>query len=291
MKDSVLSFVAGLVAGGLLVVVAIPRFNGSAPKKAGFYEKNEWQAKPGPVRVAGVMINGVTKRAKTVKDARGFAQQDELAFQGTFAKSRVALQLRGFEGGKIVDLDREASKLTRWRDSRGTQILEENALGGPFEFFARVAEQRDSLVCSLQSKNLPHASATHFEVEGELALRVADKRGSWESESLPIEKGTKLEAGAFRIEVVGVSQENGKPLLQVQLEQDPSTIDAWELIDTQGEAHELKRRMSMSGGGTWRLSFACDDALPESARLRLRGWDGARSVRVPFAVRAGFGVR
>lgn len=293
MKTSIAGFVAGLIAGGLLVLAAIPNFNGNAYKKAGFYEKPSWRVEPGLVRVAGLMINGVTKRAPQAEAKSGFGQRDELAFQGSFAKSRVALQLRNFARGEIIDLDREASTLTRWLDSSGRDLRGKNELGGPFEFFTRITEARDGLVCHLQSKQLPHESSTHFELEGELALRVADERGAWSSKAHAFEKGEDFVAGAFTLTLQDVvrSDENGKGSLTVLLESDPSSIDSWKIVDNAGREHALKRRMSMSGGGTWTLSFASETPLPETGLFRLEGWDKARVVRVPFALRAGFGLR
>jgi len=237
----------------------------------------------GPIQVAGLMVQ---------RPLRAEVEYGEsMPFMGSFARTRLALELVRPEGG-IVGLRHEACVLRRFADERGTSLLATDDQEDPIEMLFELAPDGCSLAFYLASKSCPSPGARRLEAEGEIEITVASETAVETSETVALVAGTSLEVGAYAFELgeVGASSWGGGWSLEVLADRDLEGILSWSLVDESGREVELHPRMSWSGMGRWSQSLEADQPL-ERAALRLKYWSDARSERVPFRVSAELGMQ
>lgn len=241
------------------------------------------------VRVAGLMINSPTHTGADAAsdDASGV----ELAFFGTLERMRLALELTRPEGG-LLGLDEAASRLTRFADDRGTDLIPSESPFGPFELLPRVSPDGRQLVFVIPSSRLPHARATRLSAAGTLGLRVATVSESFTAGDVPLAAGSAFSVAGFdfEIESAGKSQWGEGREVTVVAHRDLSAIRRWALVTPEGTELELRPSMSMSGAGTWSQTLELDRTL-ERAGFRVECWQDLATVEVPFEVETGLGLR
>jgi hypothetical protein len=238
---------------------------------------------PPTVRVAGLMINGPTRI--------GDSQNEELAFRGSFAKTRLALELHYPKGG-LIDLQREGSTLVSFSDDKGTNLLTEDDFGGPFEMLPRISEDSRELLFVIGAKTLPNATAAQLRAQGSVRVMVADAKETHTSATLELVAGTPCEVGPFTFSVSSAGPSEWSEAFSITLESktDLSAIVRYALVDQDGNEIALQETMSMSGMGSWQQSLDCEKPV-ETAQLRIECWTEPEIVDVPFEVRTGLGLR
>lgn len=238
---------------------------------------------PPTVRVAGLMINGPTRM--------GDGQNEELAFYGSFAKTRLALELHYPKGG-LIDLQREGSTLASFSDDKGTNLLTEDDFGGPFEMLPRISDDSHDLLFVIGTKTLPNTTAAELRAQGSVRVMVADEKETHTSASLELVAGTSCEVGPFSFSLSSAGPSEWSEAFSITLESktDLGAIVRYALVDEAGKEIELRETMSMSGMGTWQQSLDCDAPI-ETAQLRVEFWKEPQVVDVPFEVRSGLGLR
>jgi len=235
------------------------------------------------VEVVGLMVQ------RTLRAKPEFGEA--LPFMGTFAHTRLALEVSRGSGG-IVDLQRDACKLTAFADDRGTSLLPTELHDNPFEMMPAVAADGTSLAFVLASKKSPDGGASSIDVTGEIALLVASKKATETSAAVTLEPGAQLEVGPFTFEVEGAAASEWSDgwALTLQTKSDTASILHWTLVDESEVETELRPTSSWNGMGTWSQTLECDVAV-EDAALRLEYWFDAHVERVPFDVSAAVGLR
>lgn len=238
---------------------------------------------PPSVAAVGVMINAPI--------GGGSEAFPDLAFTGTFERTRVALRLAMPQGG-LIDLVRADCTLTVFEDDRGTNLMQSENPFGPFEMSPRVAEDGRSLVFVVPSGRLPAPGAARLHLTGETAVLVAREKELARAQDVHFSEGTAVVLGphSFEIKDVGPAQWGDGWSFTLTSRADLASIVSYSAVDASGQEIELRRSMSMSGGGTWSQSLACDRPL-ESATLVLEYWKAPEVVRVPFDLHVGLGLR
>lgn len=235
------------------------------------------------VRVVGLMVNGETREE--------LGGEPQLAFLGAQARTRVALEVVLPSGG-IIDLDRESSSLELFRDDRGTNLAEEQPLGGPYEMLPSLAEDGRSIVTIAASNRLPATGAARIELRGSLSLITASVQKTHLSDPVELAPGAQLSAGPWSFEVTetGQAEWSDQWSFTLQTEDDLTPVLFWHVIDSAGARSEADPWMSMSFNSTRRQSLQCEQPVGP-VRLELVAWDDARRVQVPFQTQVGLGLR
>ena len=240
-------------------------------------------AHDGMFEAVGVMVNAPIRDGEN-----GF---DDLAFAGSFARTRVAVRMRFPEGG-LFELDRKSCSVSRFVDDRGTDLLGEDDMFGPIEMMPEIADDGSWVVFIIASPVLPAAGASRLDVAGTVAVRAATEREVVESRDVAFAEGSVVELGDYSLEVKssGPSEWSDDWTFTVKTRDDLSSVISWVAIDGDGNEHALQPTMSMRGMGTWEQTLSCDTPL-DRVTLRVEAWADARRVEVPFEVSTGLGLR
>lgn len=276
--------VAAAGAVGVVGFVTSGRSGGEHPSGAARTVAGSDESLPG-VAVVGLMVNGETRAASQL------GQGNELAFFGTFAHTRVALELVYPTGG-LIDLRNEGSELRSFHDDAGTDLRGEDSFGGPFEMMPRIAEDGRSLVFVAASEKLPARDASSISVAGTVELLVAHEQRSDASDVLDPGVGKKLTCGPHEFDVseLGKSSWGDGWSITLRSKSDLAPIVSYSWEGEDGEQIELRPSMSMSGMGTWHQTLECDGELPRGS-LVVVSWDEPEIVRVPFDVEGRLGLQ
>lgn len=242
------------------------------------------------VRAVGLMINAPTTTGDEPADD-GNAWSVDLAFFGTFERTRLALELTYPEGG-IIDLRNEESTLAVFEDDKGKNLIKDEQHFGPFEMMPRISEDGRHLVFVLPSDELPFASASRLHAAGEVALLVADESATFTAADVHLTPGTTFEAGdfAFEIKEAGKSSWGDGYSLTLVSEKDLAPIVSYGLRTQDGRVLPLEPSMSMSGGGTWHQTLEVEEPV-QRGDFVVECWQDSRTVMVPFEVSTGLGLR
>ena len=240
----------------------------------------------GPVRVAGLMINAPVNTGADPGSDDAFGV--ELAFFGSFERTRLALELSHPPGG-VLGIDTEASSVTRFTDDRGTDLRKQDDTFGPFEMMERISEDGRHMVFILPSDRLPAAGATRLSAAGNLAVRVATTQESFDSEEVEVQPGSTFSVGGYAFEITGIGHSAWGDGEQITLKTKTDTfpIVSYALV-ADGVEHELSPTMSMSGMGSWEQTLDVE-TLPEHASFRVAIWQDLDVVTVPFEVETSLG--
>ena len=244
---------------------------------------------PATVRPAGLMINAPVHTGEDPESGDSFGV--DLAFFGSFERTRVALELHYPKGG-IIDLDNEASAVARFEDDRGSDLRKQENTFGAFEMMPRVSEDGRYLVFVAASDKLPDPAAARVAVEGTAALQVASSAETFRVEQLELSAGTEFSVGGYDFEIteVGPSAWGEGHSITLKTDRDTTAIVRYGLVDAAGNAIELSPSMSMTGMGSWSQTLDCEQEL-ERATFELECWQDLQTVQVPFSVEAGIGLR
>ena len=138
------------------------------------------------VHAAGIMVNYAV-------DEQG-SGTPALAFQGTFAQTKLALVVDSPEGG-IIGFSRKSSEVTSFSDSSGNSLLQEDATFGPFAFGERIVQDGKRLVVTLETEKGPTSGASSIEAAGTIDVTIAHEKKTYTTEVAPIQPGHGLRAG------------------------------------------------------------------------------------------------
>jgi hypothetical protein len=241
------------------------------------------------VRVAGLMINSPTHTgADPASDDPGSV---DLAFFGTFERTRLALELERADGG-VLGIDDDRSQLTRFEDDRGTNLAKADDPFGPFEMLPRISADGRHVVFVIPSPLLPDPGATRISAAGVLGLRVATRKETFTSSSIALTEGASLTLAGFdfRVESAGKSEWSEGQALTLSSRRDLSSIARYALVLDDGAEVELRPSMSMSGMGTWQQTLELGGEVPRAA-LSIEVWQDLATDEVPFEVETGIGLR
>jgi hypothetical protein len=239
----------------------------------------------------GVRVTGVPRPGEG-DDVRAFNQ-----FPGTSVWVGVRLPRGG-----IIGMDREASKLTVFKDDRGLDLLKApkaSKFGSSgFEFFPKIGKQKKVLLFGVNVPAVPSRGATHLTVQGIAAIRSATRTLTHTCGSFKLEKGAALQAGPFKFTVskTGTPQW-GKDKFAFQFslkaEQDLSSIKDVRFLDAAGKP------LSTKGAGSMRNSFGgkvieernymLKEKTP-AAKVRIDQWADQKILKVPFQVTTSVGL-
>lgn len=239
------------------------------------------------VRVAGLMVNSPTRTGDPSSDGTFGV---DLAFFGTFERTRLALELTRPEGG-VLGIDDDRSRVTRFADDQGTDLARADNPFGPFEMLPRISPDGRHVVFVIPSESLPHERAARISAAGVVALRVASRREAFTAPDVHLAAGSSFSLAGFDFEVesAGKSEWGEGWSLTLAASSDLSPIARWALV-LDGAEVELRPSMSMSGMGVWRQTLELEHAV-ERASFRVECWQDLATVEVPFNVDAGLGLR
>jgi hypothetical protein len=247
-------------------------------------------------------VNVEVRGLRVVGEAYGDSMQGLRAFNWSKGTSLALLAV--FPEGGIISFDSEASKLERFGDDKGTNLLEEPKSGEStffqskpgFGMMASVSEDGKACMIELDSPAVPAKGAARIDASGSLVFKCGSKKKTFTHENVAFKVGTKVEAGAVPLEVTKVGEpEWGDDPLQITLKatQDMSKVAAIAFFDGNGNAIE-----SSDAGWTSMRSFnvvSIEKSFNlkkkvDSATIAVTYWVDMRDEEIPFKVTASLGL-
>ncbi len=141
----------------------------------------------GPIRVELIEMQ-ITRPIAT-----SGSQSDELFLSG-FDGTALTLRL-STDKTPIVSVDPIASRLSRFADDKGTDLLDRDPVGLPSTLHALVAKNGHTCSLTLRSKQSPTPGAVRLVVRGELVVRCGEGEKTVFSEVIELKDGGRLELG------------------------------------------------------------------------------------------------
>jgi hypothetical protein len=208
----------------------------------------------------------------------------------------LALLVQIPDGG-IIDLDDDASKLDKFTDDKGTNLLVGGDTWGKVGIggFASISKDGKACLAELNGKSVPIKGATQVWASGTLVLKCASKKKTVQHKKIALKKGTKIPGAIpFTIDKVG-KPDWGDAALQVTLaaKQDLSSVAEIKFFDAQGKEIES----SSAGSSSMRMGPVVN--IKRSFNLKKKAtnvtiavtyWTDMRIVKLPFNVKTGVGM-
>jgi hypothetical protein len=203
--------------------------------------------------------------------------------------------------GRIVEFLDDDSKLKRFADDKGANLLRERKgpFGKPgFGHFAKLSDDGRGCMLTLSSAFTPGRDATRLVAGGSLAFMFspADKRKTDRAAKVALKKGTVFEVGPYKFEIKKAGKPdwgNEKLAVELQTHRDPKAIARFRFFNADGKEIESRQTGSGYWGGMGRYTYTRTLALGEEAEaadIAIEHWTDLRKVELPFSVKAGVGL-
>jgi hypothetical protein len=243
-------------------------------------------ASPLAVRVAGIRAS---------REIQLDGDKPERAGMGMSATS-VHLLVESRDAG-LVEVAKEKSALTAFRDDKGTDLLASKpkfgeVLGG----FPKYAKDRRSCLIEVQSDALPAPGARSLTLEGTLVFTVAGGEEAVKSEGVKLSTGATLKAGALSLTVEKAGKPDwGDDPLAVTIKMSAATnpVSRIRFLDAAGQEIPSRRTstssMRMPGVYVINWEYSLKKAV-ETASVEVTLWKDLQEMTVPVKLEFGIGM-
>ncbi|MAE67691.1 MAG: hypothetical protein CMJ18_25840 [Phycisphaeraceae bacterium] len=199
--------------------------------------------------------------------------------------------------GGLIELDDDASKITSFVDSRGTNLLEgEDRFGrAGLGMFPSFSEDGKAALIEINGPATPARGATSISAEGALTFRVATRKKTFSQSNVALAAGTQIKAGPFTFKLTETGKPDwGEEPLQITLEakQDLGALAEVRFKDADGKLIESKSGGSMRSSSFGNVTVQSAYRLArkvESVTFEIDVWADMRTVKVPFAAKTSVG--
>jgi hypothetical protein len=227
-----------------------------------------------------VVVGGI-QIARVVASADDFSAKPFHADNGT----RIVLWVKMPAGQGLIEIDERASLLQSFTDDKGTNV------GGKFGSFPQEFKDGTGGTIEVESSGFPAQGATALLAEGSVAMTVASGTRKTRVANVSLRNDAKFMFGQTSITLAEVETEGDSQKFTLKLPRSVMTgIKEVVFLDAKGQALES----SNSGRGYMNdnaeMSFSVKTAL-KTLTIEFEAWQGLRTIKVPFKVKAGIGLQ
>ncbi len=217
-----------------------------------------------------------------------------------FDGTTLVLQITHPDGGLIV-FDHDASRLDRFVDDRGTDLLAKQQDPGQafsasgFEREADISGDGTTALLELSGPSLPTDGATTIQAEGTAVFHTATSQTTFAHDGLVVRPDEEFSVGPIAF----ILTESGKPAwgsdpLEVTIEtkQDTAPIAAVRFFNTNGDRIAASRTGTMTWGVLGKTTTQFTYSLGQEAKtlaVEIDYWTDMVKTEVPFDVSASVG--
>jgi hypothetical protein len=188
-------------------------------------------------------------------------------------------------GQGLIEIDDDASVLTHFGDDKGTN------LGGKFESFPDAFKDASGGTMEIESSGLPAAGATSLSAEGTLALTVAATTKKTRVAKVALKNDATLTLDKTPMTVSEVEVEGDTTTFTLKLpRQVMESIKAVAFLDAKGQPVESRGTSSGYFNDAAEMGFSVKTAAA-TITLEFEAWQGLRTIKVPFKVTTGIGIK
>lgn len=187
-------------------------------------------------------------------------------------------------GMGVIKVDEDASLLQSFKDDKGTD------LGGKYGSFPEEFEDASGGTITIESNGMPGAGATALLAEGTVAMNVATGTKPTRVPNVKIASDTKFTIGTTAVTLADVKQDDEDLRFTIKLpRQLLLTIKNVKFFDAKNAELEGRR----TGTGYMNDAGELDLAVKTTQKtltLEFEIWQGMRTIKVPFKVKAGLSL-
>lgn len=214
----------------------------------------------------------------------------------------VALLIRRAEGG-IIGIDRDASTITRFQDSTGTDLLKQpekkgaammvSGRGG-YGMMPRITKDRSAAIIKLNGPAVPAKGATAVKAQGTIVLVCANSKKHF-TQPIKLKVGSKVTVGPVPLEITKVAKPRwGNAAMAVTFTA-TQPLDAIAGISFSSHGQKIETRdggqSSMKAFNTIKVEKTINFAKKiDAATIGIEAWQDIKRVKVPFDLTIGVGL-
>ena len=196
----------------------------------------------------------------------------------------VALWIKMPAGQGLLEIDDDASILMSVTDDKGTNI------GGKFESFPDEFKDGTGGTFEIRSSGFAAPGATAIIAEGTLALTTATGTRKTRVAKVQLQNNAKFLFGKVPIVVSEVEARDDGQSFTLKLSRQAMTeIKGIVFLDAKGQPIESNRTSSGYMNDAAEIGFSIKSTA-KVLTLEFEAWQGRKSIKVPFKVRAGLGL-
>lgn len=261
---------AGAAAGGP-PAAASP---GAAPSAQAPAARATATGKTPEVVVGGIQV------ARVVVASDDFSAKPFNSDNGT----KIVLWVKMPAGQGLIELDEDASLLESFTDDKGTN------LGGKFDSFPDEFKDASGGTIEVESTAIPAAGATALQVEGSLAMTVATSTRKTRVSNVALRNDAKLTLEKTPMTLAEVEADGEEQTFTLKLPRQVMTgIKNVVFLDAKGQPLEGRATGNGYINDNAEMSFRVK-TTGKTVTMEFETWQGQRTIKVPFKVKAGFGL-
>ena len=201
------------------------------------------------------------------------------------------------EGG-IIQFDVRRSKIKKFQDNMGTNLLNEDTSWRPvFGPLYEISADGKAILFDLETENLPKKGATSIKASGVLAIKVATATKTVKHNNVALKAGTKFKVGDITFTVSKVGKPDwGDAALKVRLSthQDPTAVASIQFFGSDGTVIESRHTASGSMVGLdndarYEEAYALSKHA-EQVAIVVTYWVDIKELKIPFSIEATLGL-
>lgn len=195
----------------------------------------------------------------------------------------IVLWVKMPAGQGLIEIDDDASVLQSVSDDKGSNI------GGKFGSFPKEFKDASGGIIEIESSGFAAPGAVALFAEGSVAMTVATGTRKTRVPKVQLQNDAKFTFGKTTIIVAEVESQNDTQTFTLKLpRQVMSEIKNVVFLDAKGQPVEGSRTSSGYMNDAAELGFSVKTAA-KTLTLEFEAWQGLRTVKVPFKVKAGLG--
>jgi len=196
----------------------------------------------------------------------------------------IVLWVKMPSGQGLIEIDDDASVLQSVVDDKGSNI------GGKFGSFPDEFKDGTGATIEIISSGFAAPGATAILAEGSLAMKIATGTRKTRVPKVTLANNGKLLLGKTPIVVADVQAADGEQTFTLKLPRSVmSEIKSLVFLDAKGEPIES----SSTGQGYMNDNAEMNFSIKTAAKtltLEFEMWQGLKTIKVPFKVKAGLGL-
>jgi hypothetical protein len=197
----------------------------------------------------------------------------------------IVLWIKMPAGQGLIEIDEDASLLQSVSDDKGSNI------GGKFGSFPEEFKDGSGGVIEIRSTGFAAPTATALLAEGSLAMTVATGTRKTRVANVRLVNDSKFMFEKTAIVVSDVETQDDTQTFSLKLpRQVMTTIKDVVFLDAKGQPVEGRRTSSGYMNDAGELGFSVKTSA-KALTIEFEAWQGQRTIKVPFKVKAGLGLQ
>ena len=199
--------------------------------------------------------------------------------------TKLVLWVKMPAGQGLIEIDEDASLLQNFGDDKGT------SLGGKFGSFPKEFKDGSGGTIEIESSGFAAPTATALVAEGSVAMTVATGTRKTRVANVALKNDAKFTFGQTPITVADVETQGEEQTFTLKLPRQVM-IGIKDVVFLDARAQPIEGRRTSTGymNDAAEMGFTVKTAA-KTVTLEFEAWQGLKTVKVPFKVTTGLGIK